>query len=374
MRILSRYVLKEFITFLAYCLLAFIVIFILIDVVDNLDDLIDDKIVINLIVLYYVFYLPYMLILTVPISMLLTTMFSLGRLLGDNEITAMKASGISLYRVLIPVYGFALLVGFALMIFAEFVVPQANIYREDIKSQGNNFRLTLPQNRELDRSHVFVADNPERIVYVKRYATEKRMATDVFIVEEKPFDVTIKDDTKNMQSHITRRIDADYMTFSNGFWTLINVEERIFTEEGEKFTKRASMPMPELSIKPSDLSRIVIEPDQMNYFQLRDYIAGIREKGGDASQWLVDLYIKISFPFVSFVIVFFGAPMVAGSTKRSKASAFGIALMICFIYYSMINACQILGRNGAIEPLVAAWAPNGIFLLVGSVLHLKARK
>ena len=78
MSILSRYILKEFITFLAYCLATFLVIFILIDVVDNLDNLIDDEISFKLIFMYYVFYLPYILILTVPVSMLLTTMFSLG--------------------------------------------------------------------------------------------------------------------------------------------------------------------------------------------------------------------------------------------------------------------------------------------------------
>ena len=109
----------------------------------------------------------------------------------------------------------------------------------------------------------------------------------------------------------------------------------------------------------------------MNYLELREYISAIKAKGGNASEWLVDLYLKISFPFVSFVIVFFGAPMVAGSSKRGKAASFGLALGICFIYYVLINATQVLGRNGTLHPLIAAWFPNGLFFLpVSQRLHL----
>ena len=68
------------------------------------------------------------------------------------------------------------------------------------------------------------------------------------------------------------------MTFTNNVWTLVNVDERIFTDEGEDYTKSATMPMPDISLKPSDLARIVIEPEQMNYFQLRDYIEESRRR------------------------------------------------------------------------------------------------
>jgi lipopolysaccharide export system permease protein len=110
----------------------------------------------------------------------------------------------------------------------------------------------------------------------------------------------------------------------------------------------------------------------MNFVQLRSYIAGIKEKGGDASDWLVDLYLKVSFPLVSFVIVFFGAPMVAGSVKRGKAASFGLALMISFVFYTFINAFQVLGRTGIIDPLLAAWVSNALFFSLGIFMHARA--
>jgi len=164
------------------------------------------------------------------------------------------------------------------------------------------------------------------------------------------------------------------MFYSNGVWNLENVEERTFTRDGETVKSYQFLPATFISVVPSDFARIEIKPEEMNYFNLRNYIKTIRAKGGDASEWLVDLYLKISFPFVSFVIVFFGAPMVAGSTKRGKAASFGIALVICFIYYTLINACQILGRNGSLQPIVAAWFPNGLFFTVGLFMHFRAKK
>ena len=371
MKIISAYILKEFFSFLIYCILAFLALFILIDIVENMDTLIDRKVGINLIILYYTFYLPYIVVLTLPVAMLLTTMFSLGRFVGDNEITAMKASGISLYRILMPLYLFSLLVGFFIMVFSEFVVPQTNRYREDIEKQGNNFRFTLSRNREMDRTHIFLANGDNSVIYARNFISREKKAHGVFIIES---NADIRGTEPYEAAVIKKRTDAEYMIYSNGMWNLVNVEIRTFTGDGEILETFTTMPAPFIIVKPSDFARIDIKPEEMNYIKLRNYIKTIREKGGDASEWLVDLYLKISFPFVSFVIVFFGAPMVAGSTQRGKAASFGIALVICFIYYSLINACQILGRNGTLQPIAAAWLPNGLFFLVGIIMHFRASK
>ena len=374
MKILHKYLLKEFFSFLIYCILAFLVIFILIDVVEKLDTLIDNKVGFNIIILYYAFSLPYIIILTIPVAMLLTTMFSLGRLVGDNEITAIKASGISLYKILIPLYTFAFFVGIIVMVFTEYVVPQTNRYREDIEKQGRNFRLTLSRNREMDRAHIFLANGDGKIIYARNYNSEREIASGVFIVEPYYNESEGGVNESTEYAGIKKRIDAERMFYSNGVWSLENVEERTFTRDGETVVSYRFFPAPFITVEPSDFARIEIKPEEMNYFNLRNYIKTIRAKGGDASEWLVDLYLKISFPFVSFVIVFFGAPMVAGSTKRGKAASFGIALVICFIYYTLINACQILGRNGSLQPIVAAWFPNGLFFTVGLFMHFRAKK
>ncbi len=372
MRILSKYVLKEFFSFLVYCILAFLAIFILIDVVENLDSMINNKLGFSLIILYYLFSLPYIIILTLPVAMLLTTMFSLGRLVGDNEITAVKSSGISLYRILLPLYVFAFFVGLFVMGFTEYVVPNTNRFCEDIKEQGSNFHFSFSRGREMDRAHIFLANTDGSIIYARNYNSERKTAEGIFIVSpDMRTESTVAD---TAYPGISKRIDAQNMYYSNDVWNLVGVEIRTFDRDGETVEILKTMPALFITVEPSDFARIDIKPEEMNYFDLRNYISEIQAKGGDASEWLVDLYLKISFPFVSFVIVFFGAPMVAGSTQRGKAASFGIALVICFIYYSIINACQILGRNGSIDPVLAAWFPNGLFFTVGLFMHFNAKK
>lgn len=388
MRILSRYILKEYISYLIYALLAFSAIFILVDLVDKMDKFIDARVGIRIIALNYVFYMPWVITLVMPVAMLLATMFSLGRLVGDNEITAMKASGISLYRILMPIYGFSLFIGVVVMAFAEIVVPGANLQQKQIEEyvrarrefikmsnpqdQGPRYSFTLFADRERDRDNVFLTNGDGRIIYAKYYVARTRTAEGVFII--KPAAPGETPEGEMDIARIASRIDADSMAFTDAGWVLYNARQRTFTRDGVLFEENPTLIASFVNRKPFDFAQVALEPESMNFLQLREYIRSIREKGSDASEWLVDLYLKIAFPFVSFVIVFFGAPMVAGSLKRGKAASFGLALMISFMFYAFINIFQVLGRSGTISPLLAAWISNIIFFTLGIIMHFRASK
>jgi lipopolysaccharide export system permease protein len=380
-RILSRYILKEFISFLGYALLAFIAVFILVDLVDKMDKFIDARVGVKLIALNYLFYLPWVITLVMPVAMLLATMFSLGRLVGDNEITAVKASGISLYRILFPIYGLSLLVGLLVMAFAEVVVPGANLQQKQIEEYidarrhgdfGVRYSVTLFSNRERDRDNVFLANGDGRIIYARYYVARSRTAEGVFIISPAaPEPAGGKDDGF---ARILSRIDADSMAWKNDQWVLYNAVQRSFLENGVNIEHYPTLIASFVNRKPFDFAQVSLQPESMNFLQLREYIRSIKVKGGDASEWLVDLYLKVAFPFVSFVIVFFGAPMVAGSVKRGKAASFGLALMISFAFYAFINIFQVLGRSETVDPLLAAWISNIVFFSLGLVMHARASK
>jgi lipopolysaccharide export system permease protein len=381
MRILTRYLLKEFLSFLGYSLLAFAVIFILIDSVEMMDRFIDSDAGFKIIFFYYLFYLPFIIVLTLPISMLLATTFSLGRLVGDNEITAMKAAGVSLYRVFFPIYVFAFFISLSGMILAEAVVPWANLEHQDIgdiinaRRMGNRtmtYHISFSKTHELDRDDVFLMNRDGRIIHCFTYHAKTNTARNVFII--KSTETAMNGDNETSFKQISSRIDADSMVYSQGIWTLYQAVERTFTADGVKMELNSALPAPFITRKPSDFAQIDLKPESMDYFQLRNFIKGVREKGGNASQWLIDLYLKIAFPFVSFVIVFFGAPLAAGSVKRGKTAAFGIALIISFIFYTCINILQVLGRTGAMDPIIAAWLSNGIFFCIGLILLVKSSK
>lgn len=367
--------------FLLYSILAFMVIFILVDTVEMMDKFIDSNMRPSYIVYYYAFYLPYIITLTIPVAMLLASLFSMGRLMGDNEITAMKASGQSLYRLLMPLYGFAILVSVLMMVFAEAVVPRTNMFREDIKDLtkikdpniDKTISFSFARSREMDRQNVFLSNDDGRIVYAKYYRSKFRRADGVSILLPAELPNTGIGET-GTHAGFSQRIDADSLTYHGGAWYLHGANERRFNETGEELHHHDMMKASFITLEPSDFARIDIKPEEMNYIELAEFIEQVGARGGDASEWMVDLYMKIAFPLASFVIVFFGAPLAAGSPMRGKTASFGIALMICFTYYMLINTFQILGRSGAIQPLLAAWLSNAIFFCVGIVMHLRASK
>jgi lipopolysaccharide export system permease protein len=260
------------------------------------------------------------------------------------------------------------------MSFAEYVVPRTNILRQDIKElakQEERLELSdlsfgLSKRREMDRHKVYLSNGDGRIIYAQFYNSEQQLATNVWILNPKGVD--------EQYAGYKTRIDARMLQFNDNGWVLLNAKERIFTPNGERITEKSSIQADFINLKPSDFARIDLEPEEMNFFELKNYIKQVRNKGGDASEWLVDLYLKIAFPFASLIIVFFGAPLVAGSPTQGKAAAFGVALIICFIYYMLINAFKIIGRTDAVDPMLAAWLPNILFFFIGLFMHFRAAK
>ena len=119
--------------------------------------------------------------------------------------------------------------------------------------------------------------------------------------------------------------------------------------------------MPNLNIDVEKLLIMQKKPEEMSYKELKSFIAEVVRNGGDPDRWLVDLYLKFSFPFANFIIVLFGAPLSAKKQRSSAGVGFGISLAICFFYFGIVKTAQTLGHNGTIPPIVAAWLANVIF-------------
>ena len=112
----------------------------------------------------------------------------------------------------------------------------------------------------------------------------------------------------------------------------------------------------------------------MNYFELKKFIRQIERNGANAKKWLVDLHLKIAFPFSSFVMVLFGFPLAAMQKKSGKALGFGISLGICFVFFGLVKTLQTLGYNGVLAPWLAAWGSIFIVSGLGILLMIKSKK
>ena len=126
MTVLDKYVLRKFIINLLFSIGAFVIIFLVVDLIENIDKFIDRDAEVSTVFIYYVYYIPYIINLTLPISMLLSCLFTLGSMSQHNEIVAQKSAGISLYRIFTPLFIFSFFISIGAGLFSEFVVPWTN--------------------------------------------------------------------------------------------------------------------------------------------------------------------------------------------------------------------------------------------------------
>lgn len=112
----------------------------------------------------------------------------------------------------------------------------------------------------------------------------------------------------------------------------------------------------------------------MSYSELVQFIDELKAIGADSRKWVVEKYLKISLPLANFIVVLLGAPLASRKRKGGMGLNFGLSLLISFTYFIIIRVGQVLGHNGSLHPLLAAWLGNLVFLLAGAIALLKVRK
>ncbi len=361
MRIIDRYLARYFVFIVLAALAAFVILYILIDVIENLDTFIDNKAPFTTVVMYYLFYIPFMVNLTLPVAVLLSSLFTIGQMVRNNEVVCLQASGVSLYRVLSPLFVLAVLISLLSFLFAETVVPWANFHRAQVKqSEIKKAKSSAGQTwRDLA-----LQDSPNRLIYIEEYASKTKVATGVLI--------QLDDGVR-----ITRSINAKTMAWNGDMWVLSGVKTRIFNgEDGEheEFLETEQMDYRDLKVRPEDLTNKPKNPEEMNIIELKKYIKRKQQLGREVLEEKVELYSKQSFPFVHIIIVLFGTALASIQRRSGAAFNFGISLFICFVYYSVMRAGWALGRSGNLPPLLSAWIVHGVFGLMGLFILMKARK
>lgn len=357
MRILNRYIARKFMHILLFAILAFISIFVIVDLIENLDTFINNEYPTQIVIEYYVNYIPFILVLVLPVAMLISALFSVGTMARQNEIVAMKAAGISLYSIFLPLFIIAILVSFLAMGIANYLVPRATERQTDLREHYEDRR---PQKERLD--NVYIRDENDRRISMRYYNVKNNIGNTVSI-------------RKFADDYLASRIDAKKITWQDSLWVLQTGYERIFTDEGETAIPFDNRIFKSTTLLPENIAKQLKIPEEMSYNELKDFIREVERNGADPDRWRVDLYLKIALPFANFIIVLFGSPLSSSQTRKSgTAKGFGISLAVTFFYFGILKTTQAMGHNGKIEPLLAAWFANIVFGVVGIFVLLRARK
>ncbi len=366
MRKLDQYILSQFLSILAMALLGFISIFVIVDLIENLDRFIDNSVPAGIVLKYYLYSLPWFVNIALPMSVLISTVFSIGLMAKRNEWTAMKSSGISLYRIAVPllICG-VLLSGGSYLLDNQFVTwgneHRFNIEREYIKRKA---RKSIRKPKKIMKD-VFLQKKGSVNISLDTYRSYTKEAQGVNIVQ--------------LDGGLVRsRIDARKMTFIDSLkqWVISDYSIRTFDASGTETNIAISTGDTLLTIGfvPDDISQQFKSPEELNYKELEQRIALLEENGVNTRRWKVVKQFKISFAFTNLIVILFGLPLVVMKLKGGLTFGAGMSVFVIFSYYAFIKFGQSMGFKGILEPVLSAWIGNIVFITGGIILILLARK
>jgi len=359
MKILDKYLIKQFLLTIIFGLAAFTLLFVVIDMMENLDDFIDQNVPFQIIILYYLYFIPEIIRLITPVAILFAGLFTIGKMANLNEITAIKSSGISMYRYMTPIVITTIFLSGASIYFGGYVVPKANKLKLDIEINS------LKKGTSFSGSNLFFQDAQNRIVNISYFDQSSLSALRASIQEYDSADL----------SKMIWRLDAARLTFDTlkQVWIGYNGTQREFMDSSDSIISFLDIPVNRLNFRPGDLEFKQKKPDQMNLTDLSRLIDDQQKAGIDPRSVIIDYHSRFAFGFASLVSILFGLPLSANKRRSGLALQFGINILITFIYLGLMKIFEAFGRNGAMDPILTAWIVNIVFTIAAifNILRVK---
>ena len=348
--VLGRHVVIEFVRTFALTMLAFVAIYVLADFFDRFDSFLQHDASLGAIVRLFLYKVPLIMTQVTPLAVLAGGLIGLGLLARQNEFVAMRACGVSIWQVVIPLVLLASVICVATFAWNETVVPASarrwhEVWNQEIKQKSGSGVFT---GRE------FWYHGGAGFYNVNRVVPRRRLLIGLTIYQLGP------------DFRPARVIRAESATWTGTGWELHQPRTLEFDADPSREVPGA----PDGFVLPETLDdfRVVsVESEEFSYRMLRDQIASLQAKGVDASESWVDLHLKIALPVASFVLMLVAVPLAARGTRVSSLpAAVGLGFVIGFSYFIVLAFTRALGQTGALPPLLAAWTSNLIFVLIGA--------
>ena len=350
MKLLDRYVFRQFTGTFLGLVLGLPVLFVVTDVTDNLDKYLARGIPKDAVALSYLYYLPQFVFWSLPIAALVATVFTIGNMTRHQEIAAAKAGGVSFYRLVLPILALAALLSVGAVALGE-LIPVTNRMRAE--ALGERERQVSPL-----RTNFVVQTADGRVLAVRRLDAGSREMLNLVVEREATDDAPGIHQTALRAEWLPRR----GWRFENGYL-------RVLDDRGEELSFAFdTLRIPAFRETPEELLAEPKDPEEMRYEEIGRFIGAIERSGGDARELRVEQAQKISLPLSILVIVLFGAPLSTSSRRGGAAYGIGISLAVTMVYLMLFKVGTAVGSSGALDPLVAAWMPNALFFAAGLVL------
>jgi LPS export ABC transporter permease LptF/LPS export ABC transporter permease LptG len=364
-QIVDSHITARFIFYFLMWLVTFILLLDVFTFFEILTDIVRNRTPLATVASYLFFLTPRWIYELTPISVLTSVLVVLGVMSKNNEITAFKACGISVYRLAVPLFIAGLLLSGALFAFNHYVVPTAdrrqNALRAEIKGR--------PAQTFLDPSKKWIYGMDDRVYYYRFYDANQDMMAGVNVFELDP-------DTFKLRRHIaaeTARWDREMRAwvFENG-WSR-DVEGNVWGAL-DNFAGDARI-FPEIEERPEYFKKEKIDSEQMNYKELAAYIEELRQGGfnNNTIPLRVQYFKKFSVPLFAFILALVSVPFAFRVGGKGAMAGVGISFAIFLAYSTIQQLFEQVGSLGQLPPDYAAWAPNAIFSLTGLFFFMRLR-
>ena len=356
--IIDRYIVREHFTFMLIGLAVAAALFVVVDLAQTLDRFLRIKPPLVFILEHFAYRLPAWLHDGLPIVMLVATIFLFLTLTRHQELTALKAAGISLYRVSAPIVlvgvGVAVMAG----VFQEMVLPQLNERGEEVDRV--KIRGQLPRHMQ-SRARLWLRSGDTRFYRVELLAPGTADLFGVTILELSP-------DFK-----LVSRLDARRAHWTPDAWELRDGAFRETRPDGKIESVPFTITALNLDERIDDFTQIQKPVTSMSYAELSEYVRRLEAAGFHAKRYMVELHAKLAFPLVNLIMVLVAIPLALQAPRSTRLAGVGLAIVIIVGYMVVHQAAVALARADLLPPLLAAWTANVIFLGLGLSLFVRAR-
>lgn len=355
--LLDRYIAREYLGYLVLVLTSFFAIFTLTEFMDLFDDIQQNHVKGKVVLHYYLFHSPYIVHLMMPVAILVATLVTFGVMSRRNEITAMKAGGISVYRATIPVLAMGLLGSVALFSLGEFILPETNRVAEQ---DFNVIKGRPPQSSSyLERRWILGSDGE---FYNYDYMADSYGEAPFSLYGLSVYDV----DTRSWR--LRERLQVARADWNGVNYTIQRGWRRSFGEN-PRFRPIDTSKTREIE-PPSYFRREDRPPDTLGFAALARHIDNLERLGLDVVKLKVQLQKKLAFPFLGVVMTLIGIPFSFVVGRKGALHGIAISILVAMVYWALLGIFEALGNNALLPPILAAWAPNLIFAAAGIYLML----
>jgi LPS export ABC transporter permease LptG len=319
---------------------------------------------------YLLFLTPQLIYDTLPLSALVAVLANFGVLSKNNEITAFKACGVSLYRLALPVVLGSTLCAGALFAFDYSYLPKANHQQEKLRDEI----LGRAKKTYQQTDHTWIMGRsepgqPARIYYYNFFDTSAVQMNGVSVFELEPGSFALTREISAARAVWSPSLRGGSWIFEDG-WSC--VYKGLGCDKYNAFQGKTAT-FPDLTEGPDYFLAEAVQDKQMNFLELDRYVGNLKQRGYNATKFQVQYYRKFAMPLAALVLAMIAVPFGFMVGSRGAMTGIGVSLVIAIAYRGTEPLFAKIGEAGLLDPALAAWAPDAIFALVGMYFLLRMR-